>query len=248
MRLTGKTALITGGTSGIGFASAALLKSEGARIAITGQSEVTLSAAKAALGDDVICLQVDVRKDADLCSARDACHAALGELDILFANAGIAYSTPLGSEGSHAFSDMLDVNVTGVFRTVQALVPLMRAGGSIILNTSWLNEVGTAGLSALSASKAAVRSLARTWSAELLDRGIRVNAVSPGAIDTPIHLKLGLAPEALADFARRLTNDIPLGRFGTAEEIARAVGFLASDDSSYMLGAEIVVDGGFSLL
>jgi len=173
---------------------------------------------------------------------------AYGSLDILFANAGVAFATPLLDTPEARFDEIMDINFRGVFFTTQALVSLMKPGSSIILNTSWLDAVGTAGLSVLSASKAAVRSLTRTLAADRLPAGIRVNAVSPGAIETPIHLKTGMPLEELAKFVVGIPARVPLGRFGRAEEVAAAVAFLASDASSYMLGSELVVDGGFSQL
>jgi NAD(P)-dependent dehydrogenase (short-subunit alcohol dehydrogenase family) len=251
--LQGKTALITGGSSGIGLATAKLFLSAGAKVAITGQDEQRLREAKDALAaqasaDKVLAIAADVRSATELAAARQRIESAWGHLDVLFANAGVAFASPLDGTDEVAYARLMDVNVKGVFLTVQQFVPMMREGGSIVLNTSWLAEVGTPGLSLLSASKAAVRSLARTWSAELLPRSIRVNAVSPGAMNTPIHSKTGMTPEQLQAFAARLTQSIPLKRFGSAEDVAAAALFLASNASSYMLGAEIVVDGGFSQL
>ena len=246
MRLKGKTAVITGGTSGIGLATARQFIAQGAHVLITGQDEGRLTDAGRELGSFMHL--VDVRRPADLEALRAATEAQFGRLDILFANAGVAYATPLAETDGARFDALFDINVKGVFFTVQALAPLMPAGASIVLNTSWLDQVGTPGLSLLSATKAAVRSLTRTLAAELLDQGVRVNAVSPGATATPIHGKTGMSPEALQDFAARMTQRIPLKRFGEAEEVAAAVVFLASDESRYMLGAELVVDGGFSQL
>jgi NAD(P)-dependent dehydrogenase (short-subunit alcohol dehydrogenase family) len=246
MRLQGKTAIVTGGTSGIGWATARQFIAEGAQVLITGQNPERLAQAGRELG--ALTHRVDVRQASDLQSLAAAAKAQLGQLDILFANAGVAFATPLSETSSARFDELFDINVKGVFFSVQALAPLMPAGGSIVLNTSWLDQVGTPGLSLLSASKAAVRSLTRTLAAELLAQGVRVNAVSPGAIATPIHGKIGMSPEELQAFAASLTQRIPLQRFGQPEDVAHAVVFLASDESRYMLGSEVVVDGGFSQL
>ena len=242
--LNGKAALITGGSSGIGLATARLLRNNGAHVAIMGSSQEKLDRAVADLGNDVVAVRGDVTSLDDLAGVRDALDTAFGGLDILFANAGVAFGTPIATTDEAAYHRVMDVNVKGVFFTVQAVLPLIREGGSIILNTSWLGQVGTPGRALLSASKAAVRSFARTLSAELLDRKIRVNAVSPGSIETPIHRSKDQSEEDFRAYAERVGAQVPLGRMGRPEEIAAAVLFLASDASSYMLGAEIVVDGG----
>jgi NAD(P)-dependent dehydrogenase (short-subunit alcohol dehydrogenase family) len=248
MQLKGKTAFITGGSSGIGLATAELFLRQGARLAIMGRDPARLADAARQLGQDVLLVSGDVCSAADLYRAAQQIKADFGTLDVLFVNAGLAYATPLADTNGARYDEIMNTNLKATFFTVQQLVPLMVAGGSIVLNTSWLNQVGTPGLSLLSASKAAVRSLARTWSAELIPRGIRVNAVSPGAIDTPIHGKTGMSPEQQAQFAARILQAVPMGRFGKAQEIASAALFLASDASSYILGSELVVDGGFSQL
>ena len=248
MVLTGKTALVTGGSSGIGLAAARMLRDNGARIAITGRSEEKLALAATELGGDVLPIQADVSSREDLILASGRIKEAFGSLDILFANAGAALGTPLATTDEATYHKIMDVNVKGVFFTVQAMLPLMREGGSIVLNTSWLNQVGTPGRAILSASKGAVRSFARTMSAELLDRKIRVNAVSPGSIETPIHRGKNQSEEEFRAYADRVGAQVPLGRMGRPEEIAAAVLFLASEASSYILGAEIVVDGGRSEL
>lgn len=225
-----------------------LFQQHGARVAITGQDADRLTAARSALGAGALAVLVDVRSIADFAKLRAAIEAEFGHLDIVFANAGVAFATPVDSTEEDLFDKLMDINVKGVFYTVQSVLPLIRNGGSIILNTSWLADVGTAGLSALSASKAAVRSFARTWSRELLDRRIRVNAVSPGAMNTPIHSKTGMSIDELEAFTEQMQQAIPLGQFGDAQDIAEAALFLASDRSRYMLGAEIAVDGGFAQL
>ncbi|NBJ12992.1 SDR family oxidoreductase [Microvirga arsenatis] len=240
----GKTALITGGSSGIGLATARLLLASGARVAITGTQPDKLDAALGELGAGAIAIQADVTSAYDRARLYREVNGAFGTLDILFANAGVAFGTPIDTTDEAAYNGLMDVNVKGVFFTIQAVLPLMREGGSIILNTSWLNQVGTPGRSLLSASKAAVRSFARTLSAELLPRRIRVNAVSPGSIETPIHRGKNQTDEEFRAYVERVGAQVPLGRMGRPEEIAAAVLFLASEGSSYMLGAEIVVDGG----
>lgn len=242
--LHGKTALVTGGTSGIGLASARALRDAGARIAVTGTDAAKLDAARADLGPGALAIRADVTSAGDLARLGREVEASFGTLDILFANAGVAFATPLGGTDDALYGRLMDVNVKGVFFTVQALLPLMRPGASIILNTSWLDQVGAPGRALLAASKAAVRSFARTFAAELKDRGIRVNAVSPGSIDTPIHHAAGQTPEDYARYTAKVGQQVPLGRMGRPEEVAAAVLFLASEASSYMLGAEIVVDGG----
>lgn len=241
--LKGKTALITGGSSGIGLATARLFAANGARVAITGTDAGKLEQARASLGKGHLAIAADVTSAQDLAALCEQIQSAFGSLDIVFANAGVAFATPIDNTDEAMFDRLMDVNVKGVFFTIQAVLPLMPEGSSIVLNTSWLNQVGTPGRALLSASKAAVRSFARTLSAELLGRGIRVNAVSPGSIETPIH-RGGQSEEEFAAYKSRVGAQVPLGRMGRPEEIAGAALFLASDASSYMLGAEIVVDGG----
>jgi NAD(P)-dependent dehydrogenase (short-subunit alcohol dehydrogenase family) len=242
--LGGKTALITGGNSGIGLATAKVFLDHGARVAITGRDPEKLRAARETLGADFLPLVADVRSREQLLAMAATVRREFGGLDIFFANAGVAYGTPLSTTTEEQYDGLMDINVKGLFFSIQAVEPIMRPGGSIILNTSWLNQVGAPGRALLSASKAAVRSLARTLSAELLERRIRVNAVSPGAIETPIHHQAGQSDEAYRAYVERVGAQAPIGRMGRPEEIAAAVLFLASDASSYMLGAEIVVDGG----
>lgn len=250
--LNGKTALVTGGTSGIGLETAKLLRENGARVAVTSRNQDDLERARQAIGGDVLGLKADVLSRDDLTRVAADVKEAFGGLDILFANAGIAYVTPLATTTEDQFDRLMDTNVKSVFFSVQAIEPIMREGGSIILNTAWLNQVGVPGRAALSASKAAVRSFARTFSAELLSRRIRVNAVSPGLIETPILRGVGKSEhpdqteEQFRDYLAGAASLIPIGRLGQPEEIAAAVLFLASDASSYMLGSELVVDGGFA--
>ena len=246
-RLEGKTALITGGTSGIGLATAYLFTQEGARVAVIGRDQEKLQHVQAELGDQSVAIRADVTSIPEMRIAAQRVRDVMGGLDIFFANAGIAYPTPLFDTDEASYDEIMDINLKGVFFSMQAISPLIRAGGSVILNTSFLNQVGRSGLSLLSASKAAVRSLARTWSRELLDRQIRVNAVSPGGIDTPLQTRGRTAEQAHAvreDLAART----PIGRIGTADEVAHAALYLAGDESSFVVGAELVVDGGISQL
>jgi NAD(P)-dependent dehydrogenase (short-subunit alcohol dehydrogenase family) len=248
MTLDGKYALITGGSSGIGLAAARRLRADGAKVAITGTDPSKLAAAKVELGEGTVAIVADVRSPDALKAMAAKVADTFGQLDIVFANAGVAFGTPIDTTDEDAFDRLMDVNVKGVFFTVQAVLPLMRRGSSIILNTSWLNQVGTPGRAALSASKAAVRSFARVLGAELADRGIRVNAVSPGPIETPMHRNPGQTEEEFRAYADKVSARVPVGRMGLPEEIAAAVAFLAGDQSRFMLGAEIVVDGGLSAL
>ncbi|QOG23115.1 MULTISPECIES: SDR family oxidoreductase [Bradyrhizobium] len=252
--LNGKTALVTGGTSGIGLATAKQLHANGARVAITGREADALERARKFVGADVLTLQTDVLSSAALQKMASDVRKAFGALDVFFANAGVAYVTPLATTSETQYDALMDTNVRSVFFSVQAIEPVMRDGGSIILNTAWLNQVGVPGRAVLSASKAAVRSFARTLSAELLGRRIRVNAVSPGLIETPILRGVGQSEHPgqteaqFRDYLAGASKLIPLGRLGRPDEIAAAVLFLASDASSYMLGSEMVVDGGFAEL
>jgi NAD(P)-dependent dehydrogenase (short-subunit alcohol dehydrogenase family) len=240
-RLAGKLALITGGNSGIGLATAKAFVAEGARVAITGRDRDTLEAARRLIGNDTLAIQSDT---ADL-KAIDTLFATIqekfGSLDILFANAGIGSMTPVEKATEEDFDRIFDVNVKGLFFTVQKALPLLRNGASIILNASIATRTARAGFSVYAASKAAVRTFARNFSAEFVSRGIRVNVVSPGPIDTPIFWR---GQKEVAALRQRIEADVPLGRMGKPEEIAQAVVFLASDESSFMLGTEIILDGG----
>jgi len=244
MRLNNRTALITGGNSGIGLATARAFVAAGARVAITGRNRATLDAAVQELGSSAVALQADATDIAATEQAVAAAVAAFGTLDIVFANAGIINRTPLGGSTPEAFEQVLRTNVTGVFFTVQAAAPHLSDGASIILNGSVMSQLGSPGSSAYAASKAAVRGMARVLAAELAPRGIRVNVVSPGATRTPIWDGSAPTPEAKQQLERRLSGIIPLGRLGEADEIAKTVLFLASDDASNITGAEIFVDGG----
>jgi NAD(P)-dependent dehydrogenase (short-subunit alcohol dehydrogenase family) len=245
MRLQNKTALITGGNSGIGLATAKLFVAEGAKVAITGRNKATLDAAVKELGANAIAVQADAT---DIPATEKAVAAAAkalgGRLDIVFANAGISGATPIGSATLETFEAVLKTNVTGVFFTVQAAAPFLNDGASVILNGSVMSQMGAPGSSAYAASKAAVRGMARVMASELASRGIRVNTVSPGATRTPIWDKSAPTDAAKVQLEKRLSGMIALGRLGEADEIAKVVLFLASDDASNVTSAEFFVDGG----
>jgi NAD(P)-dependent dehydrogenase (short-subunit alcohol dehydrogenase family) len=247
-RLEGKTALITGGTTGIGRATAELFIQEGARVAITGQNAERVAEAAAALGHGTIGLRADAASAADMAEVARRLQAEFGKLDVVFANAGIAKPRPLSDVDEAHIDEQIAVNVKGVIFTVQKLLPLLNKPASIVLTASTVAELGTAGMSVYAATKAAVRSLARTLSAELSPQGVRVNVVSPGPIETPIFGKLGLPESAVKDFADQVSTKVPLARFGQPSEVAKAVLFLASDDSSYVLGENLLVDGGMATI
>lgn len=244
-RLQNKTAVITGGTTGIGFETARQFIEAGARVIITGQNPERLAEAAEKLGEQAIPVQADVRSLTDLETLANRVQQEFGSLDILFANAGIGYFSPLEQIDESFFDDQFDINVKGVFFTVQKLVGLLKEGSSVILNASAVNAKGMAMGSVYFATKAAVRSLARSLAAELGERQIRVNSLSPGLVPTAFQSKMGLKQEALEGFAGVVTQTAPLGRLGQPQEIGKAVLFLASDESSYMTATDLVVDGGF---
>ena len=243
-KLEGKIALVTGGNSGIGLASAKQFVNEGAYVFITGRRDRELAAAVKEIGRNVAGVQGDVANLADLDRLFAQIKREKGRLDIVFANAGTAQFAPLGKITEEHYDSIFDVNVKGLLFTVQKALALMPDGGSIILNASIVASKGLPEWSVYSATKAAVRSFARTWTTDLKDRRIRVNAVSPGYIDTPGLSGLLAASGAAEQRRKMISNAVPLGRFGTPDEIAKAVVFLASDDSSYVTGTELFVDAG----
>jgi len=245
-KLEGKVALITGGNSGIGLATAKQFVNEGAYVFITGRREAELAAAKKQIGKNVIAIQGDVSNLDDLDRLFAQIKKERGKIDIVFANAGVARYAPIGTITEDFFDSIFDINVKGVLFTVQKALPLLRDGGSIILNASIVGSKGLSSNSVYSATKAAVRSFARTWTTDLRDRRIRVNAISPGPIDTPGLSELLASSETGEQRKKMISNTVPLGRFGAPEEIAKAVVFLASDDASYITGIELFVDGGFA--
>jgi len=243
-KLLGKIAVITGGNSGIGLATAKLFAKEGATVVITGRRQAELDAAVAEIGGNAVGVQGDVSKLADLDKLYAEVKSKFGHIDIVFANAGIFEFAPIGSVTEEHYDKHFDINVKGLLFTVQKALPLLVDGGSIILNSSVVNTKGTAAFSVYSATKAAVRSFARTWTTDLKERKIRVNVVSPGPIETPGFGKIGLSEEQLQEFGAAIAGQVPLARFGQPEEIAQAVLFLASSDSSYIAGVDLYVDGG----
>src|SRR5690349_11219157 len=245
-KLKGKIALITGGNSGIGLATAKQFVHEGAYVFITGRREPELAAAVKEIGRNVTSVQGDVSNLGDLDRLFAQIKQVKGKLDIVFANAGIAKYAPFGTITEEFYDSIFNVNVKGLLFTVQKALPLMPDGASIILNASIVASKGLSSNSVYSATKAAVRSFARTWTTDLKDRHIRVNAVSPGSIDTPGLNELLASSPVGEERLQRIQNSIPLGRLGTPDEIAKAVVFLASDDSSYITGIELFVDGGFA--
>ena len=245
-KLEGKIALITGGNSGIGLATAKQFVNEGAYVFINGRREAELAAAKKQIGKNATAIQGDVSNLADLDRLFAQIKKEKGKIDIVFANAGIARYAPLGTITEDFFNSIFDINVKGVLFTVQKSLSLLRDGGSIILNASIVASKGLSSNSVYSATKAAVRSFARTWTTDLKNRRIRVNAISPGPIDTPGLSELLASSETGEQRKKMISTTVPLGRFGRPEEIAKAVVFLASDDASYITGIELFVDGGFA--
>lgn len=243
-RLAGKFALVTGGSVGIGLASAKLFREQGARVAITGRDPQALTEARETLGPETLCLRSDA---SDLEQVRWLFATLAREfprLDVLFLNAGIGLPTPIRTADEATFDKVFETNVKSLFFSVQAALPMLASGASIILNASIAPRAGVPGMGAYAASKAAVISLARSLSAELVGEGIRVNTISPGPIDTGGWARSGLTGPALDAALARQAQATPIGRLGLPHEIAKVALFLASEDSSYLLGAEIVVDGG----
>ena len=243
-RFEGKTVVITGGNSGIGLATAKLFKEEGANVVISGRDQKTLDEAVRTIGKGTLAVKADVSNLGDLDRLYAAVAAKFGKIDALFANAGIAQFSPASDSSEKMFDDIFDINVKGLYFTVQKAIPFLNDNAGIVLNSSVVNSRGMVGTSVYSASKAAVRSLARTFAAELVDRGIRVNVVSPGPITTPILGRSGLPQEAIDDFAENVASRVPMKRFGTGEEVGHAALFLASSEASYITGVDLNVDGG----
>jgi NAD(P)-dependent dehydrogenase (short-subunit alcohol dehydrogenase family) len=247
-RLEGKVALVTGGNSGIGLASAKRLHEEGARVAVTGRNAKTLDAAVSAIGAGTLAIQSDVSKIEDIDRLFPTIVSKLGKIDVLFANAGIAKFAPYAVAPETLFDELFAVNVKGVYFTLQKALPHLNDGASIILNTSIVSSKGGENVGLYAATKAAVRSFARTAASELQGRNIRVNAVAPGPIATPIFGRSNLTEEQIEGFKAGISARVPMRRIGRPEEVAGAVAFLASDDASYITGVELNVDGGMANL
>lgn len=245
-KYSGKNAVVTGGGNGIGLAMAKLLVDGGARVVITGRTQATLDAALEQLGDNAVGVRGDVASLSDLDALADRVKGELGTIDALFVNAGIAPLTPFESTTEEAYDEIFAINVKGAFFTVQKLAPLLNTSAGIVLTTSIANVIGLLETSVYSAGKAALRSMARSLSRELLPRGIRVNAVSPGPVDTGI-LETMMSEEAAKEFKAQRVADNPMRRFGLPVEVARAAAFLAFD-ATYSAGAEFAVDGGATQL
>jgi len=243
-RFEGKTVAITGGNSGIGLATAKLFREEGARVAIAGRDQKTLDEAAKAIGGDTLAVKADVSKLGDIDKFFTQVAAKFGKIDALFANAGVAKFAPAGDSSEQMFDETFDTNVKGLYFTLQKALPLLNDNAGIVLNSSVVNSKGSANTSVYSATKAAVRSLARTFASELVGRGIRVNVVSPGPIATPIFGRTGLPQAVVDEFASHAKSQVPMKRFGTPEEVGHAVLFLASPEASYITGVDLNVDGG----
>jgi NAD(P)-dependent dehydrogenase (short-subunit alcohol dehydrogenase family) len=247
-RLKDKRALITGGSSGIGLETARLFLSEGARLAITGKNPATLEAARRELQSDVVIIPSDASEVAAQKTVAETLRQAFGGLDVLFLNAGVAELKPMEHWDEPAFDRSFATNVKGPYFLVQALLPIFANPASIVLNASVNAHIGMPGTTVYGATKAALLSLTRTLSGELISRGIRVNAVSPGPISTPLYGKLGLSEADLKTVAASVLSQVPAGRFGDPKEIAHAVVFLASDESAFTVGSELMIDGGMGNL
>ncbi len=244
----GKTVIVTGGTTGIGFATAQRFIKDGAKVLITGQDKARVADAAEKLGPNATGTVARAEVAGDAAHLAEVAAAQFSQVDVLFVNAGVTWPSPLGSIDADHIHDQLAINVAGPIFTVQAIAPLMGDGGSIILTTSCLDVLAQPGMAVYSASKAAARSLTRTFQAELGAQGIRVNAIAPGPINTPIYGKLGMSEDELNAMAQDVVSKVPAGRFGEVEEISGAVAFLASSDASYIRGEEIAVDGGWTTL
>lgn len=246
MRLKDKVAVITGGNSGIGLAIAKQFQREGAKVAVFGRNAETLAAAAAELGDGALVVKGDVTSVADLEQLYADTVARFGKIDVLVANAGVAGMAPLGGTEEATFDRISDINFKGAYFTVQTVLPHLADNASVLITGSAVAYKAMPGMAAYAATKAAVRSLVRSFAAELAPRGVRVNVLSPGAIETPIYGTLGMSEDQVNGMVQQFVAQIPLSRFGNADEMAKAAVFLGSDDSSYVTGSDLVADGGYS--
>ena len=245
--LKGRVALVTGGTTGIGFGAAERLLAAGATVYITGRRQSVLDEATAKLGASAHGLRADASSKADMLRVAEAIRAGHGKLDILFANAGGGHATPLEQLTEEQIDSELSINIKGVVLTVQSLLPVLRDGASIVLNASITADMGLPGFAVYAATKAAVRSLARSWTTDLKGRDIRVNTISPGVVPTEGYShEQKMTPDQIADYVRRVSTEIPAGRVGTSQDIGDALVFLVSDASSFIRGVDLVVDGGMT--
>ena len=246
-RFEGKVAVVTGGNSGIGLAAARAYAQEGAQVAIIGRNEKTLQAAAQDVGEETLAIRADTAQLSDIDKAMAAIKARFGRIDALFVNAGVGKFVPLDQVTEAFYDEVMNTNLKGAFFTVQKAVPLMPKGSAIVLNASVNGHIALPGSTVYGASKAAVINLAKTLSVDLLEKGIRVNAVSPGPVLTPIFNRMGLPPEQLQQTKDWVTSMVPLKRFGTPEELASAVLYLSSSESTFVVGSELIVDGGVLL-
>ncbi len=247
-KLEGKVAVITGGNSGIGLATAKEFKEQGARVVITGRDQKTLDEAKREIGGDVLAVRSDTSNLTEIDKLFNVVKEKFGKVDVLFVNAGVGGFLPVEAVTEEVFDSIMNINFKGAYFTIQKALPLLNDNASIVLNASIVANIGMPNSSVYAASKAALITLARTLSAELVGRGIRVNVVSPGPVTTPILGRAGMPQDVLEETMKSIEAQVPMKRFGRPEEIAKTVLFLASSDSSFLLGTEIVADGGMSQL
>jgi NAD(P)-dependent dehydrogenase (short-subunit alcohol dehydrogenase family) len=247
-KFEGKVAVVTGGNSGIGLATAKAFAGEGAKVAITGRSEATLEAAQKELGPEALVIKADMARLPEIDAAMERIRRRFDRIDALFVNAGIGRFVPFEQVSEEFYDNIMATNVKGLFFTVQKALPLLAPGAAVVLNASINAHKGLPGSTVYGASKAAVVNLAKTLSADLLQRGIRVNVVSPGPIETPIFEKLGVGEEQMRQTKDWITSQVPLKRLGQPDDIARAVLYLSSPASAFVIGTELVVDGGMTQL